>query len=360
MLDVAAAPLERIAFAPAPARLTLAGGATVDGTASVAVERSSIAIAFEADEPYTLPPARYGEPTGTLAARDGSWVAPRVAVGPGGRGFDAPSLRTGTGPQTPGTTRLILAGAAFDAADPGPPALRARALADAPNHHDRRLAIEIDAHADDAALERLAQAAGFVAGLDLEPLAVERCDASGVVRATEYRRGLRRVGRFPHTPFAGVDPAARARAFVAVARRLAAGDDGAVPLAMVIDQINASNHVAQINLSAQLLLLATQTASYACTHGATLDGGAASRAPEVRRASEEFRLGLTDADVERFEKLRVELLDAGFFHAPGYETGRPQRDIKFLRDIAHRIVFRLSGYRGPYYVSERFEIEEFA
>ena len=65
-----------------------------------------------------------------------------------------------------------------------------------------------------------------------------------------------------------------------------------------------------------------------------------------------------DADLDRWEKLRVEIMEGGFFHAPGYETGRPQKDIKFLRDLAHVTVFRLCGYSGPFYGSEYFAVRE--
>ena len=70
--------------------------------------------------------------------------------------------------------------------------------------------------------------------------------------------------------------------------------------------------------------------------------------------SHKLDLCLNEVDFDRLEKLRVELLDAGFFHMPGYETGRPQRDIKFLRDIAHVTVLRLCGYWGPFYGAETF------
>ena len=74
--------------------------------------------------------------------------------------------------------------------------------------------------------------------------------------------------------------------------------------------------------------------------------------------SRKLNLCLSDEDLDRFEKLRVELLEAGFFHKPGYETGRPQKDIKFLRDIAHMTVFRLCGYSGPFYGAETFAVRD--
>jgi hypothetical protein len=83
------------------------------------------------------------------------------------------------------------------------------------------------------------------------------------------------------------------------------------------------------------------------------------RRPYVR-ALGDLRLGLSSAHVERLMNLRTELLETGFFHQPDYSTGRPQRDIKFIRDIAHTIVFRLCGYAGPYFGSEAQTLREFA
>jgi hypothetical protein len=105
-----------------------------------------------------------------------------------------------------------------------------------------------------------------------------------------------------------------------------------------------------------LLLLAIQTAAYHRAHGHELVRGSASRRQELALLSRDLDLRLNDDDLDRFERLRLELLDGGFFHAPGYETGRPQNDIKFLRDIAHMIVFRLCGYSGPFYGAETFAV----
>ena len=127
---------------------------------------------------------------------------------------------------------------------------------------------------------------------------------------------------------------------------------------MIVDQISAHNQVAQIHVSAPLLLMATLTAAWHRLHGHEIVPGAATRAPELRALNEALGLGLTEADVARFEGLRVELLEAGFFHKPGYETGRPQKDIKFIRDISHAVVLRLCGYAGPFYGAEKFAARE--
>jgi hypothetical protein len=94
-------------------------------------------------------------------------------------------------------------------------------------------------------------------------------------------------------------------------------------------------------------------------HGSEIKGGTNSRRQEFTLLGRALNLGLSDEDVERFERLRVELLDAGFFHKPDYETGRPQKDIKFLRDIAHMTIFRLCGYSGPFYGAETFAVRTF-
>jgi hypothetical protein len=104
--------------------------------------------------------------------------------------------------------------------------------------------------------------------------------------------------------------------------------------------------------------MATLTAAYHGAHGLELVAGAASRAQELELLNRHLSLGLNAADIARFEGLRVELLEAGFFHKPGYETGRPQKDIKFIRDISHAVVLRLCGYAGPFYGAEKFATRE--
>jgi hypothetical protein len=148
------------------------------------------------------------------------------------------------------------------------------------------------------------------------------------------------------------------RAWIAVVEAFPRLLKDGVPIDMIVDQISGHNQVAQINVSAQLLLLATVTAAHQRLHGSDVGNASASRRPELAQLDHDLQLGLQKDDLDRFERLRVELLDAGYFHAPGYETGRPQRDIKFLRDIAHVVVFRLCGYSGPFYGAERFVVRE--
>jgi hypothetical protein len=268
--------------------------------------------------------------------------------------FDAPVLqrRAPGGPVV--ATRLVVAGAAWDAETVAAGvALAVRAVSsDVASHHDRRLGIAAPGSLDAPGADLLVRAAGFVCGIDLELLRVERYDAERRLVESEDHRGLRRLGRFPHSPFDQIPVAARGRAFGLLVAALRAADPAGVPLALIVDQIGASNVVQHIHLSAQLLAFAATTAAYHEVHGLALDATPGGRADELAALNARLGLGLGVDDIARYAHLCVELLDAGFFHAPGYETGRPQRDIKFLRDIAHRIVFRLAGYEGPYYGSE--------
>ena len=150
------------------------------------------------------------------------------------------------------------------------------------------------------------------------------------------------------------------RAWISLATAFPTLIGNGVPIDMIIDQISAHNQVAQIHVSAPLLLMATLTAAYYRVHGHEIVSGAASRAPELERLNQDLGLGLNSEDISRFERLRVELLEAGFFHKPGYETGRPQKDIKFIRDISHAVILRLCGYTGPFYGAEKFTARELA
>jgi hypothetical protein len=229
---------------------------------------------------------------------------------------------------------------------------------EAVSHHDRRMSICIEGAVDLAEAENLGRCCSFVAGIDVEVLRFEHLGADGGVLRCHHLRGFRRVGRGPHSPFTGLADEHRMRAWTALVTTLPKLLADGVPIDMMIDQISAHNQVAQIHVSAPLLLLATLTAAYHRVHGLELVARAASRAPELERLNSDLSLGLSEADLARFEHLRVELLEAGFFHKPGYETGRPQKDIKFIRDISHAVILRLCGYTGPFYGAEKFATRE--
>lgn len=301
-----------------------------------------------------------------MSARDGRFSAEVNDAGNavnGDRLFGARAIRIGAPAKSAdvAVTRLVVAGDAWE----GSGSINGRRFVlvslsvDVVSHHDRRLAIAVEGDLDEATIETIGRACAFVAGIDVEVLRVERYDRDGLLLEADHRRGFRRVGRGTHSPFTGVSLEDKTRAWAALVeafpRLLAQG----VPIDMIVDQLSAHNQVAQIHVSAVLLLLATQTAAYQRLHGATLEV-TASRGAEIEKLSADLGLGLSAEDIARFEKVRIELLDAGFFHAPGYETGRPQKDIKFLRDIAHVTVLRLCEYSGPFYGAERFVVRELA
>ena len=222
------------------------------------------------------------------------------------------------------------------------------------------MSLVIGRHVAQSEIENLGRAVSFVAGLDVEILRVEHCSADGETLQVVHHRGYRRVGRGPHSPFTGIGEEHKMRAWISLASAMPKLVAQGAPIDLIVDQISAHNQVAQIHVSAPLLLMATLTAAYHRLHGLDVDGGAASRRPEIELLNQELHLGLSEADFVRFEGLRVELLDTGFFHKPGYETGRPQRDIKFIRDISHAVVLRMCGYSGPFYGAEKFVPRELA
>jgi hypothetical protein len=376
MTDASSTPLETLARGAAPESFAIDDGpaffATTKGEraigrATVSVSRSSIAILFASDGLLTVAKAGYAEANGCIGAADGGWLAPRVNdVGPcaaGGRLFGAPELVLTQGASaTVAATRLIFAGAAWQGAATldGRRVVAAALSKEAVSHHDARLAIMVEGDLDASAIAAIDRAASFVAGLDLELLRIDAFSAQGDLINAKHLRGFRRVGRGPHSPFSGIADEHRMRAWVALANAIPHLEQEGIPITTMINHIAAHNHVGEINASAPLLLLATQTAAYHRMHGREVGTGAASRRQEMMMLSRALNLGLSDEDLDRFEKLRVELLDAGFFHKPGYETGRPQQDIKFLRDIAHMTVFRLCGYSGPFYGAETFTVRDFA
>lgn len=352
--------LEAIARRAAPDSLTIepraavfaGGGTQLTGEAEAIVSRSSIAVRFRRNGEIAIAKAAYGEFSGTMSARDG-WFAAEVNdagnAANGDRLFGARAIRIGNAAGGDvAVTRLVVAGDAWKGSGSidGRRFVLVPLSVDVVSHHDRRLAIAVEGNLDEAAIETIGRACAFVAGIDVEVLRVERYDCDGLLLEADHRRGFRRVGRGTHSPFTGVALEDKTRAWAALVEAFPRLISAGVPIDMIVDQLSAHNQVAQIHVSAVLLLLATQTAAYQ-------SGG-------IRKLSDGLGLGLTDEDVQRFEALRIELLETGFFHAPGYETGRPQKDIKFLRDIAHVTVLRLCGYTGPFYGAERFVVRELA
>ncbi len=359
--------LEAFVIETAPAYFQAHDGAQTAGFASVTVSRANIAIRFDAPHDFTVPKAGYGESNGKVMARDGSWCAPNVndagRTAGGAHLLGTMELVVGADKVTEAAaTRLYIAGADWSGAgELDGKAVLARGLSSEPvNHHDRRMSISIDGQVDANNAETFGRCCSFISGIDVEVLRFEHVAADGRALQVRHLRGFRRVGRGPHSPFTGLADEHRMRAFIAMVSafpKLLADD---VPIDMIVDQISAHNQVAQIHVSAPLLLMATLTAAYHRTHGRELDAGAASRAPEIERLNRDLNLSLNAEDIARFEGLRVELLEAGFFHKPGYETGRPQKDIKFIRDISHAVVLRLCGYSGPFYGAEKFATRELA
>lgn len=311
--------------------------AGIMGDVAIELTSASTTVRFTPHDPAAFR-NRPGGPA-RIRAADGSWTAVRVGyVGPvaseGTELFDCALLACRSGNSEPvAATRMILAGAAWfaDATVDGEIMLARPVSQDAASHYDKRMTLVARGKLTHRTIDDLARAAGFVSGLEVPAERVERYDATGNLIESEDRRWLPRVGWAPHSPFTRVSADARARAFEALATTLARGGEDGFPLRRVVDQIASSYNARDIHLSAQLLALAIVTAT---SHG--------------------YEIGLPAADAGRLEQIRAELLERGYFHEPGYETGRPQRDIKFLRDIANAIVLRACGYAGTYYGAERF------
>jgi hypothetical protein len=360
-------PLESFIIESGPALFETRAETRIPGSASVTVSRSSITVRFAADGNMVVPKAAYGESSGRIAALDGRWTAPQVNdagfAANGDRLFGTMALIA-----TPSTvddvaaTRLVIAGGAWqgDGSVDGERVIAHRLSEVVASHHDLRMSITIEGNADADAIGAMERASAFVSGLDVELLRIERYSPQGALIRIEHRRGYRRLGRGPHSPFTGLPDGDRMRAWIALVAAIPRLLKTGVPIDMILDQISAHNQVAQINVSAQLLLLATVTAAHQCLHGDEVGEGSASRRRELETLDRVLGLGLNASDFDRYDKLRVELLDAGYFHKPGYETGRPQQDIKFLRDLAHGIVLRLCGYTGPVYGAEQFEARKIA
>jgi hypothetical protein len=355
---------EAFAIESAPAFFAAHDGARTAGFASVVVTRSSIAIRFEAPGGLNVPKAGYGESSGKILAQDGSWRVDNVndagRTADGCCLFGAMELITRSASDPVAITRLVIAGASWSGEGTflDQPVVACALSHEVVSHHDRRMAIAMASAIDPRDVENLGRACSFVSGIDVEVLRVEHLSADGAVIEVRHLRGYRRVGRGPHSPFTGIADEHRMRAWIALAATFPHLLKDGVPIDIIVDEISAHNQVAQINVSAQLLLLATTTAAYHSSHGLEVDGGASSRRPELAALNGKLNLGLSDKDLARFERLRVELLDTGFFHKPGYETGRPQQDIKFIRDISHAVVLRLCGYEGPFYGAEKFTVRD--
>jgi hypothetical protein len=369
LLDALArrAVLEAFTIETGPAFFETAKGERVAGYASVSVSRSSIAVRFGTDAPLHVESAGYAEANGRIGATNGSWLALRANVAGAAtasdRLFGAQELVIGAvAHDEVAASRLVFAGAAWEGTTllDGRRVVAAALSKEAVSHHDARLSIAVEGDLDKAAIEGMDRAGSFVAGLDIELLRADSFSAQGELIRTRHMRGFRRVGRGPHSPFTGIPDSHRMRAWTALVTAVPQLEKAGVPIVTMINHIAAHNTVAEINSSAVLLLLASQTAAYHRAYDGEVVEGAAQRTRDLTRLSHDLSLPLNEADLDRFEKLRVELLDAGFFHKPGYETGRPQTDIKFLRDIAHMIVLRLCGYSGPFYGAETFAARDMA
>lgn len=360
-------PLENLTIETGPAYFEARDGKRRQGTAAAIVTRPSIAIRFATEGDFTVEKAPYGESSGGVVAADEAWSARNAndagKAADGTRLFSTMALTIGrAAARDVAATRLVVAGAAWSGTGKidGRQVIVHRLSRDTVSHHDNRLTITIEGDLDEAAIETLGRACSFVTGIDVELLRVERYSAQREMLQVEHRRGYRRVGRGTHSPFTGVSDENRMRAWIALVEAFPRLLKDGIPVDMIVDQIAAHNQVAQIHVSAQLLLIATVTAAHQRLHGDEVGPASASRRKELERLDRDLKLGLSQEDFDRYDRLRVELLDSGFFHKPGYETGRPQADIKFLRDIAHVIVFRLCGYSGPFYGAERFIVRELA
>ena len=359
--------LEAFDIEDSPAFFEAHDGTRTAGFAKITVTRATIAIRFDAPDGFVVPKAGYGESNGKLRSQDGAWFAPNV--NDAGRTEDGRYL-FGTMELVVGdlrdhevaATRLYIAGADWsgNGSLDGKSVVASGLSNEAVNHHDRRMAIAIEGKIDAAETENLGRCCSFISGIDVEVLRFEHHAYDGRLLQVRHLRGFRRVGRGPHSPFTGLADEHRMRAWISLATAFPTLIGNGVPIDMIIDQISAHNQVAQIHVSAPLLLMATLTAAYYRVHGHEIVSGAASRAPELERLNQDLGLGLNSEDISRFERLRVELLEAGFFHKPGYETGRPQKDIKFIRDISHAVILRLCGYTGPFYGAEKFTARELA
>jgi len=358
---------ESFTTAPCEAVYTAKSGEQSRGNVSVAVSSSSISARFEDLSTFALPEERYGEPGGKLEAANGSWRSSSVTFtgtsASGARLFNCSELHLahdGGEDLAVASTRLILSGASWNGLSryAGRTVVFQGHSPDATSHHDARMAVAIEGVLSPKERETLEMVISLIAGIATPIIAVEQYAAGDRLLSVTHYRGYRRVGRFPHSPFPD-DDAVRLRAFAAIGEGVGPLAASGFPADVVFDQITGSNVVAQIHLSAGLLMQAVQTTAYHLAAPRSASAEHSYRADFAGLVSE-LRLNVDEAGLDRLTAVRTELLDHGYFGPPGYETGRPQVDIKFVRDIAHTAIFRLCGYTGPFWSSERFRIEEFS
>jgi hypothetical protein len=311
------------------------------GEAAVVLSPTSISVRFVPQDASAF--AKRPAGPARIRSNDGSWEAVKGYGGlPQTAGevfFDGSLLLNRVAKGQVAVTRIVFAGAAWSSEIQvaGNGVLVHALIGDVANHHDKRMAIVTGGNLTHSEIADFARALGFVNGVETAVICVERYDAAGTLIETEHRRWTQRVGWSPHSPFTGVAVETQARAFAMLATALRTRDDQTFPLRRVVDLIVCSYNVRDIHMSAQMLTLAIVTAA---AHG--------------------YDLGLSPSDRERYECVRAELLERGYFHDPGYETGRPQKDIKFLRDIADAIVLKSCGFSGAYYGAEHVTTLELA
>ena len=253
----------------------------------------------------------------------------------------------GTSTQAVAASRAVFAGAAWsaNASFDGNRLLVRPLTGDTASYEDDRIAAAVDRAFDEHDVQTLRRLISFVAGVDVQILCVERYDDAGVLVEVEHRRESPKVGGGTHSPFTGLDEAERERAVGALSEGFVSALRSGAPVDKLVDLITRSNN-GTIHIGAQLHALCIEAAA---NWRAETRTDAAPRREQYARMLAEFRLDLDAPALERLMDLRHELLRRGYFHRD-YPTS--QKDIKFLRDIAHTIVLRLCSYTGPYYHSE--------
>lgn len=349
---------ESLTFPPAPAEYEGASGTGTGMTAGAVLTRSSIAVtAGGLSEAASIRAAGHIRATGgAWEARELSYAGPLVAE-PGRHLLGATRLLVTSGHEAAvAATRAVFAGAAW--------AAQARfeerevlfsALSGlTASYEDERIGATIEGEASESTMLTLRRLISFVAGCDVQLLAIERYDGEGSLIEAEHRRERPKIGSSTHSPFRGLTGRQHAAAVAALCEGLARKIREGFPIERIIDLTVRSNG-GGIHIGAQLHALAIETAVNELSERA---GDRSSRPEQYARINATLHLGLDAASMERLLGLREELLRRGYFHRD-YKS--QQIEIKFLRDIAHGIVLRLCGYAGPCYDSEHgrvVEIEE--